>query len=148
MFIKTLMLHGEKASVRGVMQELIDSIGNTCLWKWKTVRSFLTVRRLQDYLGHIWTEASALLSLMGDSKWQLPPTFLISRMRGHMWVFGVLLDMEVHVVQLHIQADGSSWVAVHGRLEAADWGTLARAGRIFWISVRRRKIQGGEGGCK
>lgn len=34
-----------------------------------------------------------------------PPTFLVSRVRGHMWVLGGLLDMEVHVVQLHVQAD-------------------------------------------
>jgi len=31
---------------------------------------------------------------------------LVGRVRGHMWVLGVLLDMEVHVVQLHVQADG------------------------------------------
>lgn len=66
-----------------------------------------------------------------DSRWWLPPTFLVSRVRGHMWVLGGFLDMEVHVVQLHVQADRRSWVTVHCGLETADWGALARTGRIF-----------------
>lgn len=61
----------------------------------------------------------------------LPPTFLVGRVRGHMWVLGGLLDMEVHVVQLHVQADRGGWVTVHCGLETADWGALARTGRVF-----------------
>lgn len=72
----------------------------------------------------------ALLLCLG-STWWLPPTFLVSRVRGHMWVLGGLLDMEVHVVQLHVQADRSGWVTVHCGLETADWCALARTGRIF-----------------
>lgn len=37
-----------------------------------------------------------------------------------MWVLGALLDMEVHVVQLHVQADGGGRITVHCGLEAAD----------------------------
>lgn len=72
-----------------------------------------------------------LSSLCSGSRWWVPPTFLVSRVRGHMWVLGGLLDMEVHVVQLHVQADGSGWVTVHCGLETADWCALARTGRIF-----------------
>lgn len=78
-----------------------------------------------------WDPMAQISSLHLDSRWWLPPTFLVSRVRGHMWVLGGLLDMEVHVVQLHVQADRSGWVTVHCGLETADWCTLARTGRIF-----------------
>lgn len=49
----------------------------------------------------------ALQPAFGFQMVTIPPTFLVSRVRGHMWVLGGLLDMEVHVVQLHVQADRS-----------------------------------------
>lgn len=37
-----------------------------------------------------------------------------------MGVFGLLFDVEVNIVLLHIQVDGGRRVAVHRRMEAAD----------------------------
>lgn len=47
-------------------------------------------------------------------------TFLVSRVRGHVGILGMLLDVEVDVVHLHIEADGCGRITVHSRLEAAD----------------------------
>lgn len=36
-----------------------------------------------------------------------------------MWRLGLLLDVKIHIVLLHVQIDGGSGIAVHYRLVAA-----------------------------
>lgn len=52
-----------------------------------------------------------------------------------MWVLGLLLDVEVDVVLLHVQIDGGR-VAINRRVEAADRCSFARTGRVCKIVNR------------
>lgn len=48
-----------------------------------------------------------------------------------MGILGLLLNVEVDIVVLHVEADGGSRVAVHHGLRAADGRPLAVVGRAW-----------------
>ena len=70
-----------------------------------------------------------------DTSHVLRFTFLLGS-RWHVWIFGLLLDVKVHVVLLHVEVDGGGRVAVHRRLEAADRRPVAGAGGV-WTHTNR-----------
>lgn len=45
-----------------------------------------------------------------------------------MRVLGLLLDVEVDIVLLHVQVDGGGGITVHRRMETADGRSFAGAG--------------------
>lgn len=66
-------------------------------------------------------------------------TFLFSCGR-HMRILGLFLDAKIHIVLLHVQIYGSSWVTVHSWMDATDRCPLAGPSRA-WTEGQDSEMQ-------
>lgn len=57
-----------------------------------------------------------------------------------MWILGLFLDVEIHIVLLHVEVDRGSWVTVYYWLKTADGCPLAVPGRV-WTERQIRALQ-------